>query len=205
MQARLRTWHLQYLGRIEQELKGCKEHILTLDRLEETRPLNQSEFQFRQSCRENAYYLSSLIEERWAQRARCRWLSEGDNNTRFFHSYASSRLRQNKVLSLQVDGVCITAEDQIENAFFSHMKGILGVQTQGIPFNPLVLYERGPNLNALQDPFSSKEVEETVHSLAINRASSPDGLPNEFAKVHWNDIKSDILTLISDFFNGNEF
>lgn len=44
-------------------------------------------------------------------------------------------------------------------------------------------------------------MEETVLSLANNRASGPDGLPNEFAKFYWPDIKTDIMSLINGFYD----
>lgn len=71
-----------------------------------------------------------------------------------------------------------------------------------ISFNPAVLYPTGPELHCLQDPFTDEEIQRTVFSLANNKASGPDGLPNEFAKVYWADIKGDIIGLLHRFFEG---
>lgn len=39
-------------------------------------------------------------EIKWRHRSRCRWLKEGDKNTRFFHGLTSTRRRGNRISSL---------------------------------------------------------------------------------------------------------
>lgn len=201
MHQQLRVWHLQSHSQLDKDLMQCKESILTWDQLEESRPLSQSEFYSRQMWRERAYVLANIIETRWRQRSRCRWLSEGDNNTKFFHNYASARHRSNTVHSLVVNGQQVDDPVQVCNLFLDHMRSILGTQATVEGFDPTVLYENDPNLNALADPFTEHEIENIVFHLANNRASGPDGLPSEFAKTYWAEIKHDIIGLLHDFHN----
>ncbi|XP_020695903.2 uncharacterized protein LOC110109264 [Dendrobium catenatum] len=50
----------------------------------------------------------------WKQRAKVKWLEEGDENTRFFHSMASARKRSNFIDVLkQPDGSIVTEQMQI--------------------------------------------------------------------------------------------
>lgn len=39
-------------------------------------------------------------EIKWRQRSQCRWLREGEENTRFFHGLASTMKRSNRISSL---------------------------------------------------------------------------------------------------------
>ncbi|XP_078175174.1 uncharacterized protein LOC144568677 [Carex rostrata] len=201
LQYQLRQWHLQTQKHIEKELSSCKEAILTMDRVKEGRPLSGTEFSQRQMWREKAYYLSSIIEIRWQQRARCRWLAEGDNNTRFFHSFPSTRLRANTVHSLLFEDEIITDANRIRLLFHNHMQALLGTQRQVGNFNPSLLFENEPDLHALQEPFSDREIESTIFSMANNRASGPDGLPSEFAKINWTEIKGELIRLVQEFYH----
>lgn len=62
-----------------------------------------------------------------------------------------------------------------------------------------MLYPTNPNLDALQDPINEIEIEIVVKQLARNKASSPDGLPNEFLQVHWSVVKEQVISLIKGF------
>lgn len=201
MHQQLRIWHLQSHSQLDKELIQCKENILTLDQLEEAQPLSQPQFALRQWWREKAYALATIIETQWQQRSRCRWLSEGDNNTKFFHNYASARHRINTVHALVVNGQQIADPPQIRTLFLNHMRLIIGTQTQVKDFNATVLYGNDPNLQSLVDPFTDYEIENTVFHLANNQASGSNGLPSEFAKTYWTEIKHEIIGLLYDFYN----
>ncbi|XP_028769504.1 uncharacterized protein LOC114726963 [Neltuma alba] len=45
----------------------------------------------------------SQEEVMWIQFSRCKWYHHGDRNTRYFHSMASYRKRQNRIEALQLD------------------------------------------------------------------------------------------------------
>lgn len=106
-------------GGMETCLENCKSAISFFDQIEEKQTLHKTEFGLRQLIRQKAYQLATLIEIKWSQRSHCRWLKEGDNNTRYFHSNASARMRRNMVISSQHEGTLITGESPIKDAFFS--------------------------------------------------------------------------------------
>lgn len=185
------------------ELISLKECILALYQLEEVRPLVQAEFSMRQWCYEKAYCLATSIETQWQQRSRRQWLAEGDNNTKFFHSYASLGLRTNTVQTLLVVEQLIMDAGQICSLFHNYMCQILGTEVPVVDFDTTTLYEDGLDLRALQNPFFEQEIEATVFNLANNHASRSDGLPSEFAKTYWAEIKHDIFILLQDFYHEN--
>lgn len=140
MHQELREWHCNNYNNLELQLKNSKKAISFFDQIEEKIILFPEEFALRQQLRERAFYLASLAESKWSQRSRCRWLTEGDNNTRFFYGFASSRMRRNMVLSLHHNGSILTDKEAIKEVFFEHMRGLLGIEAPVHEFNPALLY-----------------------------------------------------------------
>lgn len=51
--------------------------------------------------------------------------------------------------------------------------------------------------------FTEEEVHKAVTGLASNRASGPDGLSNEFIKAYWEEVKEEIMLIMTHFYHGN--
>lgn len=81
------------------------------------------------------------------------------------------------------------------------MHDALGVANEVLPFDTAALYPIQTDLGSLKLPFSEIEVELAVKGLANNKASGPDGLPNEFAKEFWPIIKMDVMSIMDQFYN----
>lgn len=151
--------------------------------------------------KERAYALACIIEARWHHRSRCRWLKSGDKNTQYFHAVASARHRRNKVSILRTQTDTITDEIKIRDAFRIQMEGLLGVENNVIPFKPTELYPTNPDLSNLQNSFSKMEIETAVKQLAKNKASGPDGIPNELIQKHWPLFKDELTSIIHAFYD----
>lgn len=201
MHRRLRDWHCQNFSRIEEQLQFCKNTILFFDRIEEQRQLAQYELRFRIRVRERAYRMATIVESRWAHRARCKWLRMGDRNTRYFHAMASSRHRRNRISSITHEGRIISNESLISDTFKCHLESILGTDNRVTDFDPRRLYQENLHLSHLADPITTIEVEVAVKQMAKNQASGPDGLPNEFLQIHWNSVKEEVIGMVQNFYD----
>ncbi|KAJ3688641.1 hypothetical protein LUZ61_017805 [Rhynchospora tenuis] len=197
-----RLWHKTNHGSISLALQNAKTFISFLDLLEELRPLTILESRFRVLLREKAFQLANWLEMRWHQRSRVKWLQCGDRNTRYFHAIASAKARKKAICNLTVDGNVLTNKMQILSACTSFFQQLLGTDPKVIPFEPAALYPQPDMLLDLALPFHEDEIKKAVHSLANDKASGPDGLPNEFARVHWNSIKQDILDTFNSLHEG---
>jgi hypothetical protein len=79
---------------------NCIFLIDLLNMFEETHDLSARELVFRVLCRDS---LSSFVLDRaahWKERGKFHVVLEGDENTRFFHTRASQRLRRNMICAL---------------------------------------------------------------------------------------------------------
>ncbi|KAJ3708782.1 hypothetical protein LUZ61_012487 [Rhynchospora tenuis] len=197
-----RSWHNVNHGSISLVLQNTKTFITFLDLLEELRPLTALEGRFRVLLRERAFQLANWLDMRWHQRSRVKWLRCGDRNTRYFHTIASAKSRKKTISSLSIHGRSLTNKLEIVSACTDFFVQLLGTQAQVLPFAPASLYPEHDLLPDLALPFLEEEIKHAVNALANDKACGPDGLPNEFAKLHWTSIKHDILATFASLHEG---
>jgi hypothetical protein len=126
--------------------------IECLDKAEEHRLLAPQEFNFRIKLREHAYNLSLMFETKWQQRSSVRWLKLGDNNTKYFHAVATSKMRGNTIATLQDENRVISGERDIAYAFSNHYKGILGTTSPiNRAFNIAGFFQTNENLSIIAE------------------------------------------------------
>ena len=72
-------------------------------------------------CEKELNELVDKEEVLWRQRSKCLWLKEGDRNTKFFHTMASNRRKNNLVVRIMDDnGEWKTKEENITKVFLDY-------------------------------------------------------------------------------------
>ena len=69
--------------------------------------------------------------------------------------------------------------------------------------DPSEILQRRDDLEFLEQPFTTAEIQETIKQLPTDKSPGPDGFTNEFLKASWGVIKEDIFRLCSSFFENN--
>ncbi|KAJ3687818.1 hypothetical protein LUZ61_016982 [Rhynchospora tenuis] len=202
MLQKLNQWHKTSFPHVNVHLSNAKEFISLLDSLQEYRTLTPLEVKLRVILRERAFFLANIMEKRWHQRARIKWLQCGDKNTRFFHATASAKMRKKFISQIIQDGNSVNDQEAILKAFTDFYINLLGKCNPTHNCSLQNLYGHKPILASLAIPFSADEIKHAVNNLANNKASGPDGLPNEFAKLKWDVLSHDILEVFKDLFDG---
>lgn len=107
----LKSWSAKHVGSIRLQLAAARVVLYELDVARETRLLSQGELELRRDLKLNVLGLASLARTVARQRARIRYLREGDANTRFFHLQACHRRRKNYLASIQHEGQTFSEEE----------------------------------------------------------------------------------------------
>ncbi|KAL8125864.1 hypothetical protein AgCh_013243 [Apium graveolens] len=140
----------------------------------------------------------------WKQRAKQFWLKEGDQNTRFFHSFASGKKKNNQIARLKdkhgiwvdsVQGVQEIVTDYFSEVFKSSGTG--GYLSENETVNRVTNEQNAQLLT----PISSDEVKDAVFSMHAEKAPGYDGLNPYFYQTYWSIVEKDVMGFCQQFFH----
>jgi len=178
--------------------------ILRLDQAADFRTLMPQERALCAELKQGCLGLSSLERTIACQRARVRYLTKGDANTKYFHMLAQGRQRRNFITSLKVDRVTVTTQHAMANALHDHFVQVFGCpgQLDGM----IDLAELGivnHELMSLDQPISKEEIWAAIREMPSDRASGPDSFTGAFYKASWPVIKYDTIAGINTMLFGD--
>lgn len=143
----------------------------------------------------------------WKQRSKQFWLREGDQNTRFFHKYASRRKKNNSIVGLRnkngdwvdsVQGVQDIITDYFSELFLSSRS------TEFLSDREKVRRVTVEQNQQLVQPISNDEVKDAVFSMHAEKAPGFDGLNPAFFQVYWKVVEHDVVTFCREFFETGQ-
>ncbi|KAL9675824.1 hypothetical protein QQ045_004032 [Rhodiola kirilowii] len=144
----------------------------------------------------------------WAQRSRVSWLSEGDNNTRFFHLKANARKRANSVMELMDhEGRIHTNQLDIERIALNYFGNIFN-SVQDLTDDEISLHlncvprKVGVRQNELlNEQYTEREVTCALFQLYPSKSPGLDGFLAGFFQKYWNVVKTDFIATCLSFLN----
>lgn len=120
-------------------------------------------------------HLLFLLETRriyWRQRSTARWVCFGDENTKFFHSFATRSYRRNFISQLKVDDdLIVTDHDLKAGLLFSSFKERLGCSEFVDMVFDLDAFIAPVALPVMDEPFSAEEIQEALKGIACHPCS----------------------------------
>ena len=193
----LQSWSMKCIGSVRSQLFMARELIAHFDKEQETRVLTQDECAMHSQFKLMSLGLASLARTIARQRARLRFLREGDANTRFFHLQACHRSRKNIIPAILHDGAWVSAEQAKSNVIFDYFNSILGApfsRSHSIRLDDLLPQL---DLSGMDSCFSEQEIWETINAMPSDRAPGPDGFTGLFYKTAWPTIKRDVMNALN--------
>ena len=152
--------------------------------------------------RKKFHELLKRQEVYWKQRAKQFWLREGDQNSQFFHKYASSRRRNNTFNRLKdKDGVC--REDakevqQIINDYFIDLFKASG-NTACLTEREVVPRVTDEQNEVLMELVTLDETKRAIFSMHSDKSPGPDGLNPTFYQSFWYIVGTDVTKFCNRF------
>ena len=176
----LSEWSKKCFGKVRKQLEVKCKQLQTIEQAA-LRTGDSSRMKFLEN------EVNLLIDKEaimWRQWSKTLWLSDGDKNTRLFHSKASQRRRKNYITKLyDVDGRWCFRQDQICDTIVNFYKTLF---TSKEPSNFEEVIDTIPhvvknemNVN-LEADFTIEEVEIALKQMAPLKALGMDGMPQLF-------------------------
>lgn len=199
----IKAWK-KHLPNLALAIQNSKDTLNFLNIIEEFRDLSLEEWNFR-TILEN--HLQQLLHQQkiyWKQRGTIKWVKFGDECTQFFHANASIRNRCNNISSLTSEaGQEILDHEGKAQHIWEAFKGRLGQSDfTHMYFDLENLLQPRQDLELLELPFSTEEIDAIISDLASNKSPGPDGFNGDFLKKFWPLIKQDFYALCQKFHDG---
>ncbi|KAK0593001.1 hypothetical protein LWI29_028893 [Acer saccharum] len=202
----LRAWNRNVFGLVDSNLKALEGRLENLE--------NLLQMGYAEDVEED-YLVTKLEINVWEKReairlgqiAKQKWLIEGDQNTKFFHSVVNQRRRKSQISRMVLDdGTILNNAEEVHLGAAQYFRKFLTTSVdveQGNLASILdhVITEDDNNMLCLEP--SEMEVKEAMAS--IPRQSSPglDGFGSDFYMHCWDFIKEDVVEAARDFFRGS--
>ncbi|MCH84503.1 LINE-1 reverse transcriptase like, partial [Trifolium medium] len=200
----LRDWHKIEYGGSGARIEELVVEIRVLDTRGEEEGLSNEEVESRKEKFRVLWKLLKNNEALMFQRARSKWLKEGDANTKFFHGSVKARSKKNLISALRSGDVWLESPTLIKEAvssyFVNHVSSPLIVRPKlnGVVFPSVSEVENA----SLVSTFSLEEIEDVVKNSDGNKCPGPDGFNYAFLKKFWDLLKDD-FRIMFDQFHGN--
>lgn len=198
----LKKWNADYFGIIDHNIAALRDEIHGLDLRDDTTGLNEGE---RGRRREAAAQLLRQLHNRkclLAQKAKLRWLKDGDGNSRLFHKSIIVRRRLNSIAGVEMDGTWAEepriVKDYFRDQFSQHFKREDTVKARlAADFETPKLHQSDGDF--LISDFTEEEVRTAIWDCGGSKSPGPNGFNSEFLRACWSVINNDLMKAVRDF------
>ncbi|XP_071905984.1 uncharacterized protein [Coffea arabica] len=144
----------------------------------------------------------------WKQKARVRWLKDGDRNTQYFHAVVAERRSRAIIHRIRgANGEWVESEELISREAISFFQGLF---TAELGYASYEFLDNIPKLvtdrdnTRLMEPPTMAEVKQVVFSMDGESAAGSDGFTGQFFMFAWEVVAEDVYKAVLSFFCGAE-
>ncbi|XP_071695221.1 uncharacterized protein [Rutidosis leptorrhynchoides] len=203
----LKKWSSEKFHHLDEEIEIAKNTSMKLEIEAETRVLDDMERVVWRNARKEWLEKEGIKTSILKQKARIKWVTDGDENSKFFHSVIRRRNNTNSIRGLTINGTWNDSPSDIKDEVFNHYKNIFEATDVERPSLENLCYPSiSPDVAAaIEEKFVEKEIHDAILDCGSTKAPGPDGFNLRFFKKFWNVIKGDLINAINWFWDKAEF
>lgn len=100
----LKLWNRSTIGSVEEKIQQCREEIHQLDMIDDVFGLEEQENVRRKKITAQLFLQLNRKNNLQAQKARIKWLKEGNVNSSFFHKVINRQRKYNEIVGMEIEG-----------------------------------------------------------------------------------------------------
>ena len=177
VKAKLKEWNKASFGELNERKKSILFDLANFDTMEQEGGLSP-ELLVQRALRKGELEELILREEiHWRQKARVKWVKEGDCNSNFFHKVANGRRNRKYIKVLENErGLVLNNSESIkeEILYFEKLYSSPSRESwrvEGLDWSSI----SGESAFRLDSPFTEEEIFKVIFQLDRDKAPGPDG------------------------------
>ncbi|RVX21544.1 putative ribonuclease H protein [Vitis vinifera] len=203
--AKLKDWNKNTFGMLKERKKTISDEIANIDAIEQEGALS-SDLVAQRAIRKGELEELILREEiHWKQKAKIKWVKEGDCNSKLFHKVANGRRNKNFIKLLENErGLVLDSSESITEEILLYFKKLYSCppreswRVEGIDWSPI----SEESASRLDSPFAEAEIFNAIFQLDRDKAPGPDGFTIAVFQDCWDVIKEDLVRVFAEFHNS---
>ncbi|RVW71380.1 putative ribonuclease H protein [Vitis vinifera] len=196
VKAKAKEWNKLSFGVLNEKKKSILKDLANLDAIEQDGGLT-SELLGQRALRKGELEDLILREEiHWRQKARVKWVKEGDCNSKFFHKVANGRRNRKYIKSLENEtGLVLNNAMSITEEILLYFEKLYANpigeswSIEGLDWSPI----SEESAISLVAPFTEEEISKAIFQMDRDKAPGPDGFTIAGAFVQGRQIMDAIL------------
>jgi len=182
-------------------LENLKAKVHELELQAENRILSESERANWREAKTKILELEKIEKMDVIQKAKVKWVKDGDENTKYFHSMLKNKNRKTRICGLNINGAWTSDPKAMKAEIHSFFSAKFVEQR---PIRPKFFCENFKKLSvdqclAIEEPITMEEIKREMWSCGGEKASGPDGFTFKLLRHKWELMKFDICNFVRHF------
>ncbi|KAJ9707044.1 hypothetical protein PVL29_002161 [Vitis rotundifolia] len=202
VKANLKEWNKVSFGELNERKKSILKDLANFDAIEQAGGLTP-DLLVQRALRKGELEELVLREEiHWRQKARVKWVKEGDCNSRFFHKVANGRRNRKFIKMLENErGLVLNNAESITEEILLYFEKLYASPTgeswsiEGLDWSPIT----EESASRLDSPFTEEEISKAIFQLDRDKAPRPNGFTIAVFQDCWDVVKEDLVRVFTEF------
>ncbi|KAJ9678120.1 hypothetical protein PVL29_022881 [Vitis rotundifolia] len=202
LKAKLKEWNKSSFGVLIERKKSILIDLANYDFMEQGGGLSP-ELLTQRALRKGELEELILREEiHWRQKARVKWVKEGDCNSKFFHKVANGRRNRKFIKELENEsGLMLNNSENIKEEILRYFEKLYASpsgeswRVEGLDWSPI----SRESASRLESPFTEEEIYKAIFQMDRDKAPRPDGFTIAVFQDCWEVIKEDLVRVFAEF------